>query len=122
MASSAYGRAQPPWVKPPRTSSSARPGACITPSRVRLLNTITLPIRSSSLVAAITLHTNGIRSNRQPIESAPPGFLSRFDRRAHGLLEVGLQAGEVLHPLAGHHDRDGPLPHLGVLLPATEAA
>ena len=27
--------AQPPWAKPPRSSSSGRPGACITPSSVR---------------------------------------------------------------------------------------
>lgn len=26
--------AQPPWVKPPRVSSSGRPGLCMTPSRV----------------------------------------------------------------------------------------
>ena len=25
---------QPPWVNPPRVSSSGRPGPCITPSRV----------------------------------------------------------------------------------------
>src|SRR5689334_21087132 len=32
--STAYGTAQPPWGKTPRWSSSGRPGACITPSRL----------------------------------------------------------------------------------------
>src|SRR6202165_5215847 len=36
MSESAYGPAQPPCLKPPRRSSSGRPGACITTSCVRL--------------------------------------------------------------------------------------
>src|ERR1700694_3413433 len=39
--------AQPPCWNPPRTSSSGRPGACITPSSVTLLDTTTLPIACS---------------------------------------------------------------------------
>src|SRR6187551_1252215 len=39
VSSSAYGTLQPPCLNPPRRSSSGRPGACMTPSRVTLLNT-----------------------------------------------------------------------------------
>src|SRR5438094_2369448 len=44
MTGSLPGIAQPPRSKPPRTSSSGRPGACITPSSVRWLVTTTLLI------------------------------------------------------------------------------
>src|SRR2546421_10998742 len=44
MTSSPWGAAQPPWAKPPRGSSSARPGPCITPSSVMWLCTTSLPM------------------------------------------------------------------------------
>ena len=40
VSSSAYGTLQPPCLNPPRRSSSGRPGACMTPSRVTLLKTM----------------------------------------------------------------------------------
>src|SRR5262249_28824968 len=55
--------AQPPCRKPPRRSSSGRPGACMTPSRVRFMNTTTL-LTGASLSSApapcllVTLYTN----------------------------------------------------------------
>src|SRR5690349_11736233 len=42
LTSSSYGIAQPPCSNSPRTSSSGRPGACVTPSSVTLLVTTTL--------------------------------------------------------------------------------
>src|SRR5712692_10313770 len=47
ISGSAYGCPQPPCSKPPRRSSSGRPGAWMTPSRVRLMNTTILRIRAS---------------------------------------------------------------------------
>src|SRR5947199_10209030 len=41
------GVAQPPCSKPPRRSSSGRPGACMTPSSVIFVNTTTLLMSSS---------------------------------------------------------------------------
>src|SRR5437899_2654455 len=46
MTASLFGTAQPPRSKPPRTSSSGRPGACITPSSVTWLVTTTLLIKA----------------------------------------------------------------------------
>src|SRR6516165_7247968 len=42
ITSSVRPAAQPPWLKPPRVSSSGRPGDCITPSRVMWLITTSL--------------------------------------------------------------------------------
>src|SRR5215470_10708175 len=44
ITSSPYGGDQPPCWKPSRVSSSARPGACMTPSKVTWLSTTTLLI------------------------------------------------------------------------------
>ena len=43
-ASAVYGTCQPPAVNPPEGSSSAAPGACITPSRVRKVFTVRIII------------------------------------------------------------------------------
>src|SRR5699024_4267398 len=43
-ASAVYGTCQPPAVNPPERSSSAAPGACITPSSVRKVFTVSLII------------------------------------------------------------------------------
>src|SRR5215216_2289526 len=51
MLGSVYGIAQPPCGKPPRVSSSGRPGPWITPSSVMLRNTTTLLIWISFLKA-----------------------------------------------------------------------
>src|SRR5947207_9727305 len=48
MTPSPYGAAQPPRVNPPRVSSSAPPGACITPSSVTWLVTTILAMWDSS--------------------------------------------------------------------------
>ena len=45
--SSLYGWNQPPWSNPPRWSSSGRPGACITPSRLRFSITRMRPTLAS---------------------------------------------------------------------------
>src|SRR5215471_17598250 len=47
ITSSPYGGDQPPCWKPSRVSSSARPGACMTPSKVTWLSTTTWLIRNS---------------------------------------------------------------------------
>src|SRR2546421_1970127 len=69
MLASEYGTAQPPCWKPPRTSSSGRAGACITPSRVTLLVTTTLLIGSSLTLPPaprrlLTLYTSGLPVDR----------------------------------------------------------
>ena len=56
------GVAQPPYSKPPRRSSSARPGACMTPSRLRFVKTITLLINSFWLLSKGTAKSNRKRS------------------------------------------------------------
>src|SRR5205823_1995131 len=48
ITESTFATDQPPSVKPSRVSSSARPGACITPSSVTWLITTTLAIYSQS--------------------------------------------------------------------------
>ena len=57
MTASGYGPAQPPCSKPPRKSSSGRPGACITPSSDTFstaISFLTIPsaLRGASLVPA----------------------------------------------------------------------
>src|SRR5712692_9424003 len=54
---SAYGVAQPPCSKPPRRSSSGRPGACMTPSSVRFVNTTTLLISNYLRLSLLLLWT-----------------------------------------------------------------
>src|SRR6266852_994580 len=66
MTESAYGIAQPPCSKPPRRSSSGRPGACITPSSVRLVNATIL------LISAPLDSTAGTRGRLQLLYEWPP--------------------------------------------------
>src|SRR5712692_5592128 len=82
ISGSAYGCPQPPCSKPPRRSSSGRPGAWTTPSRVRLMNTTILRIRASltwrGIVPPPNLNTNGFGPNRHEAK--------RLAHRLHGGL------------------------------------
>src|SRR5438034_4552505 len=63
MTESIRDDAQPPWSKPPRRSSSGRPGACMTPSSVRWLKTTTLLIWNLLRVPIAESSQAGIGSN-----------------------------------------------------------
>src|SRR5216684_3608891 len=82
ISGSAYGCPQPPCSKPPRRSSSGRPGAWMTPSRVRLMNTTILRIRASLIwrgtLPLLTHYTNGFEPNRHEAK--------RLAHRLHGGL------------------------------------
>src|SRR5688572_8042835 len=73
MSSCQYGCVQPPWAKPPSVSSSAPPGACMTPSNETNSDTTILRMVISLLSAD---------PRAAPIEStgAPP-FEPRRARR-----------------------------------------
>jgi long-chain acyl-CoA synthetase len=63
---SAYGTSQPPWAKPLLGSSSAPPGACMTPSRVRKVWTVRrMSIAPCVAVGVATRTSNDRRRNRQ---------------------------------------------------------
>src|SRR5262245_12532246 len=103
--------AQPPWAKPPRGSSSGRPGACMTPSSVRFMNTTTL-LTGSSLRSApvpcrlLTLYTNGFRPDRH--ETAPGGAPRLLPVRvphAPGSRSMGVHGGSSWVPMASNLHR-----------------
>lgn len=83
--------AQPPCANPLRRSSSGRPGACITPSRLRLLMTTTLLIGGSCRHAParfrrLTPYTNGRGANRHSRRSCAPVGVSGPVRRWSWIL------------------------------------
>ena len=65
MIGSKYGRAQPPCSKPPRVSSSGRPGACITPSSVKLRFATTLLKYTACLAPGRGCYYQKISGSRQ---------------------------------------------------------
>src|SRR3954453_5170792 len=98
-AGSANGACQPPWLKASLGSSSGPPGACITPSRVRNVCTV------SFMVMLTTRRRDSVRGSlagrRSPswLDELAQAFPAesgdaRVERRGQHLPGDGLQASE----------------------------
>ncbi len=84
-ASSKYGPCHPPCSKPPLGSSSAPPGACMTPSSVRNSLTITLIATSfSSCLGALTYQTTRRRRTHRSLDEFGRANRSVLERRMEG--------------------------------------
>src|SRR5215211_5846449 len=107
VTSSLFAAAQPPCSKPPRRSSSGWAGACMTPSSVRWLTTVTAPIRPLPLCGDRGRRT-AERSPARP--EAPHGRRPLVDvpsasgADGEDLAAMGRTAAD-LGDLGGEHDR-----------------
>ena len=64
------GACQPPWAKAPRGSSSGPPGACITPSSVRNVSTVSFMVFSFVRESVLCDRDAGVRD--QPLRQRRP--------------------------------------------------
>src|ERR1700752_3790077 len=80
-----FHNATPPWVKPPRVSSSALPGPWITPSRVTLFITTILPVGTLVLDRSVYYPRpgrNGLVPSLEMTSAAAPDRSERPTRAA----------------------------------------
>src|ERR1051326_697335 len=81
----------PPWVNPPRVSSSGRPGPCITPSRVTWFMTTIRPMSGLLWLGGSVSGAEGVLL----LDTSPAaGAVSRDDRTNH------LQQGRLVDRVA----------------------
>src|SRR5262245_34655810 len=100
-AGSGNGACQPPWVKLPLGSSSGPPGACITPSRVRNVCTVSfMSVQTERRTDSERVSAES-HEEMQPVAHLvgvrgfePPASTSRTWRANQA----------ALHPVAGSHD------------------